>query len=376
MNKRIRATIHNVSAYCKGFHRITKAMISPSLQWPGTAHQMALLIFRYVLRRFVQRVRMRILIASYGLLSFPVCTPHCRCILRYTIISRSTAPSERICGSFVAFLGPSLDSAQRKALVDMKSAAATGGSRRSAERVQSLFDTIGADVYDTFNDAFSFGLHRQWKKQLAKRSMPRDHSQRFRQSVHALDVCCGTGDVAFALARQLEVYGIANGRVVGIDFAEHLLDQARSRSQSFTARNTLELMFQTADATSLPFDDLEFDCATVGYGLRNVADKDAMMAELARVLKANCRVAILDFNSPDEGECNAPLMVQRGVLNNAVVPAASLVGLEDEYEYLYPSIASFESGYEQEVLALRNGFSQAQHTPIAGGLMGILVAVK
>jgi demethylmenaquinone methyltransferase/2-methoxy-6-polyprenyl-1,4-benzoquinol methylase len=234
-----------------------------------------------------------------------------------------------------------------------------GAQQREGAEAQELFDAIGPGTYDAFNDAFSLGLHRRWKRLAAQEALPRGHLARR----CALDACCGTGDLAQAL-RELGGSGCS---VTGVDVSEELLSAARARSP--------HVAFLREDATDLSFPANSFDCATVGYGLRNVRSRASMMRELARVLRPNCRLAVLDFNNAGN-PASLEMQVQRAALENAVVPAARVVGLGAEYEYLYPSIEGFETGREQELLALQNGFSQAWHQPIAGGLMGLLVAIK
>ena len=127
------------------------------------------------------------------------------------------------------------------------------------------------------------------------------------------------------------------------------------------------------DATDLPFLDEEFDSATMGYGLRNVDDRPRALMELRRVLKPGAKVAILDFNNSLDPTVDA---AQGWALQNIVVPAARVYGLEDEYAYLRPSIKMFPTGPEQEAMAIAAGFTDARHTELAFGLMGLLVCQK
>lgn len=196
----------------------------------------------------------------------------------------------------------------------------------------------------------------------------------------ALDVCCGSGDVALLLAGRVK----AGGSVVGLDFAPAMLaDAARREEAAFNRRRPTSpfspgtapapIQWVEGDATALPFPDASFDAATLSYGLRNVSSPSAALAELARVLKPGGRVAVLDFNhSPN------PLVdgIQGALLDGLVVPAARAAGVGPQYEYLRPSIAAFPTGPEQEALALKAGFSAAVHHEVGLGLMGCLVAVK
>jgi SAM-dependent methyltransferase len=117
----------------------------------------------------------------------------------------------------------------------------------------------------------------------------------------ALDVCCGSGDLAFELAR---VVG-ATGHVTGLDFAAEMLEDAESRRAAApgvrpASRPPARMSWVQGDALALPFPDASFDAATMGYGLRNVADIPRALAELARVLKPGASAAVLDFNNSED----------------------------------------------------------------------------
>ncbi|GBF89833.1 hypothetical protein Rsub_02537 [Raphidocelis subcapitata] len=231
---------------------------------------------------------------------------------------------------------------------------------------QQLFNRI-APVYDELNDRLSLGQHRVWKRMAVRWSgAAPGHA--------ALDVCCGSGDLAFELARAVG----AAGSVVGLDFAAEMLDDARARAEAAAAprpaaRPPPAMAWVQGDALDLPFPDCSFDAATMGYGLRNVADVPRALSELARVLKPGASAAVLDFNNNTD-----PLVdgVQAFFLERLVVPAAAAYGLADEYEYLRPSIKRFPTGAEQEAMALAAGFAEARHYPVGFGLMGCLVATK
>lgn len=144
-----------------------------------------------------------------------------------------------------------------------------------ASQVRSLFGTI-APRYDLINDLQSFWLHRQWKRRLVALASPKSGER-------ALDLCCGTGDIAAELARR-------GASVCGLDFsAEMLTVAARKHSGPFWLQ---------ADAQQIPFCDQSFDIVTIGYGLRNLADWQRGLAEMRRVAKPGARLLILDFGKP------------------------------------------------------------------------------
>lgn len=227
-----------------------------------------------------------------------------------------------------------------------------------ASEIRDLFDRI-APVYDQLNNGLSLGQHRVWKRMAVKWSEP-DAGE------IGLDLCCGSGDLAQLLARQVG----ATGQVYGVDFSSALLAIAEQRIKN--QYPPLPIRWVEANALDLPFEDNYFDAATMGYGLRNVTDIPRCLSELYRVLKPGAKAAILDFHRPKE-----PLMraFQQWYLENAVVPAAERLGLTEEYAYIAPSLDRFPTGREQVNLAQKAGFA-ATHYPIAGGMMGVLVVTK
>lgn len=154
------------------------------------------------------------------------------------------------------------------------------GEQRAA-RVQDLFASI-ATRYDLINDLQSFGLHRAWKRRLVNLAAPAPGGR-------ALDVCCGTGDIAQALAAR-------GARVTGLDFSPAMLDVARGRTRR-TDHPAPE--FVEGDAQNLPFADGEFDLVTVGYGLRNLADWRRGLNEMWRVTRPGGSLWVLDFGKPE-----------------------------------------------------------------------------
>ncbi|MGP8053595.1 MAG: ubiquinone/menaquinone biosynthesis methyltransferase [Limisphaerales bacterium] len=159
----------------------------------------------------------------------------------------------------------------------------TPGEQR-ATRVNDLFAAI-ARRYDLLNDLQSFGLHRRWKQQVAGLAAVQPGSR-------ALDLCCGTGDIAFALARR-------GAAVTGLDFSRQMLEVAEARNQirDLKSRGRNPTFIQ-GDALQIPFPDATFDAVTVGYGLRNLAGWEAGLAEMLRVAKPGGRLVVLDFGKP------------------------------------------------------------------------------
>ena len=229
----------------------------------------------------------------------------------------------------------------------------------SATDIKVIFDRI-APVYDDLNNWLSLGQHRIWKRMAVKWSNP--------QAVDtALDLCCGSGDLTMMLAKQVG----REGKVIGLDFAVEQLAIARQKQAQKCPH--LSISWVEGDALDLPFDNDYFDCATMGYGLRNVTNISLALQELHRVLKLNSQAAILDFHRPSQPYLRS---FQQWYLANVVVPGAKRLNMTEEYAYISPSLDRFPTGDEQVKLAQQTGFTSAIHYPLAGGMMGVLVLRK
>jgi demethylmenaquinone methyltransferase/2-methoxy-6-polyprenyl-1,4-benzoquinol methylase len=157
------------------------------------------------------------------------------------------------------------------------------GEERAA-KVNDLFARI-ARRYDLLNDLQSFGLHRSWKRRVVKLAGVRPGSQ-------ALDLCCGTGDISFALAER-------GAETTGLDFSAEMLEVAAVRSRNAGSRNTIKNPhFIHGDAQQIPFPENSFDIVTVGYGLRNLTSWERGLDEMFRVAKPGARLIVLDFGKP------------------------------------------------------------------------------
>lgn len=153
-----------------------------------------------------------------------------------------------------------------------------------AARVNELFGRI-APRYDLINDLQSFGLHRLWKRRLVRMAC-------ISAGEKALDLCCGTGDLAFALARS----GV---EVVGLDFTPGMLAVAEVRREQAPANLQKKITFQQGDAQQLPFPENSFKVVTVGYGLRNLSSWETGLSEMNRVAQPGGRLLVLEFGKPD-----------------------------------------------------------------------------
>jgi demethylmenaquinone methyltransferase/2-methoxy-6-polyprenyl-1,4-benzoquinol methylase len=213
------------------------------------------------------------------------------------------------------------------------------------EQVRSMFDRI-APVYDGMNRAMTLGLDRKWRRLTAEAVV--------RPGDRVLDACCGTGDLALAAAR-------AGGRVTGVDFSAEMLARAERKAPEFD--------WVQADAAALPFPDGSFETATVGFGIRNLADLEAGLGELARVLVPGGRLGCLEITKP------------RGVLRpffrlwfDGLVPlAGKVLPGGAAYSYLPASVRRFPGPEDLAAAMQRAGFADVGWRLLGGGIVALHV---
>ena len=220
------------------------------------------------------------------------------------------------------------------------------GTLRSDE-VRGMFDRI-APVYDAMNRVMTAGLDRSWRRLTVEAVVqPGDR---------VLDACCGTGDLAVAAERE-------GGIVTGLDFSPRMLERARRKSDTVT--------WVEGDLLALPFADDSFDSATVGFGVRNVADLEAALSELRRVLRPGGRLAILEITQP-RGLLKAffSLWFDRVVpLLGTVLPGGKA------YTYLPASVRRFPGAEELAALRERQGCGQVSYRLLGATIVALHVGV-
>ena len=222
-----------------------------------------------------------------------------------------------------------------------------------AGQIRGMFDRI-AGIYDLMNSAMTVGLHHRWRERAADLA-------ELGAGDSALDVCCGTGDLALELARRTG----PEGRVIGSDFSERMLDLAREK---VAERGTAGVRFEWGDALSLPYDEGAFDAVTVGFGVRNLADLERGVAELVRVLTPGGRLVILEITQPRR----PPLSIFFSVWFDRAVPLlGTLAGDRDAYSYLPDSVKSFPPPEGLALIMDRVGLEGIRYTVLAGGIITI-----
>jgi demethylmenaquinone methyltransferase / 2-methoxy-6-polyprenyl-1,4-benzoquinol methylase len=222
-----------------------------------------------------------------------------------------------------------------------------------AGQVRGMFDRI-AGVYDVMNTAMTAGLHHRWRERAVDRAgLSRGDT--------ALDVCCGTGD----LALELDTRVAPSGSVVGCDFSKPMLELARRKAER---AGTRRVSFDLADALELPYDDGSFDAVAVGFGVRNFADLDRGLAEMARVTRRGGRVVILEITQPQR----PPLSTFFSLWFDRIVPRlGTLAGDREAYTYLPDSVKRFPPPQGLAERMSRAGLERIRYTILAGGIIAI-----
>lgn len=230
----------------------------------------------------------------------------------------------------------------------------------ASHAVREMFTSI-APHYDLLNHVLSFNIDRLWWRRTARVF---DDVLNL-SGAKVLDLCCGTGDMAFALRKQAQRSGGAKAEILGADFSHAMLTRARAKSLSGGAS---ALRWIEADALNLPFPGAHFDLVTSAFGFRNLADYDAGLREIVRVLRPGGECGILDFSEP-KGTIGH---VYRFYFKQILPRIGTLIsGVRGPYAYLPNSVERFPE--PQEMLARMKiaGFGEATWTPYTFGIAGL-----
>ncbi|HLF11917.1 MAG TPA: bifunctional demethylmenaquinone methyltransferase/2-methoxy-6-polyprenyl-1,4-benzoquinol methylase UbiE [Gammaproteobacteria bacterium] len=228
------------------------------------------------------------------------------------------------------------------------------------DRVRSVFDSV-APRYDLMNDVMSGGLHRLWKRfTVAKSGLKAGQT--------ALDVAAGSGDLSVRLARRVG----PSGRVVVTDINASMLASGRDRLLNAGLAGNVD--YVQADAETLPFKASTFHCVSIGFGLRNVTDKDAALAAMFRVLKPGGRLLVLEFSKAHLGALE-PLYE---LYSLQVLPrlGAWLASDAASYRYLAESIRRHPDQETLKGMLERQGFERCEYYNLAAGIVALHVGYR
>jgi demethylmenaquinone methyltransferase/2-methoxy-6-polyprenyl-1,4-benzoquinol methylase len=216
-----------------------------------------------------------------------------------------------------------------------------------------LFLTI-ADRYDLITRLLSFGRDQRWKVLLVGHARPGP-------GVRALDLACGTGDIAFRLAEQ-------GASVAGLDFTARMIELARRKP------NGSRVSWVVGDMACLPISARQFDVVTTGYGLRNVPEIRTTLSEIHRVLTPGGVLCVLDFDRPERRLVRSVYLAYLTVVGSVL--GLALHGDPDTYRYIPASIRRYPGARGVAALMRSAGFDPVEVRPLLGGLMAIHIARK
>ncbi|MTI84925.1 MAG: demethylmenaquinone methyltransferase [Firmicutes bacterium] len=232
--------------------------------------------------------------------------------------------------------------------------------RNKEQYVHAIFSSI-AHRYDLLNTTLSLNRDKYWRRfAVEKTGLTAGGS--------ALDICCGTGMLTMELAKT----GGSKGTIVGLDFCENMLAKAHENISKFPLRNCIELV--QGNAIQLPFADNTFDCATIGFALRNVPDVEKTINEMRRVVKPGGKVVSLELSKP-----SVPVFKQVYYLYfNRLVPLLGKIGIGQNgpYSYLPNSVKIFPHQKEIRNLFARLQLLDAVYFELTGGIATVHVGTK
>jgi demethylmenaquinone methyltransferase/2-methoxy-6-polyprenyl-1,4-benzoquinol methylase len=235
----------------------------------------------------------------------------------------------------------------------------TTTEKQASEWVRTMFEDV-APKYDFLNHVLSFNVDRLWRKRLLRAVRPILN----KPGAKLLDLCCGTGDVL------LELQQATRNAVVGADFCHPMLVTAREK----IGRRSFPSAVFEGDALSLPLRDESLDLLTIAFGFRNLANYEAGLNELRRVLKRGGMLAILEFSHPR----GLFIKASYGLYSKVLLPAIGglFSGSREAYEYLPASIQRFPRAEQLRDMMSNAGFSEAGFELLSGGIAALHTGEK
>lgn len=234
--------------------------------------------------------------------------------------------------------------------------------KNSPETIRLMFDSI-AKQYDRTNAILSFSMHKLWNRYLIERAIDPKQPQVL------LDLCCGTGEIAFTYLAKTENPITA----YMLDFSEGMLNCAKSKADCEILRKH-DIHYLQADAQAVPLTAESVDCASIAYGIRNIKDPQKCFQEVARVLKPEGVFGILELTQPS----NRLLRAGHNFYLRNLLPVIGKFAAsnEDAYRYLCNSINSFTPPEQLAAMLKSTGFRKVERHPLMGGIATVLIAQK
>ncbi len=232
---------------------------------------------------------------------------------------------------------------------------------RDSESVSGMFARI-APSYDRINRAMCFGLDVLWRKKLVRSVKECVGSN----GIEILDCACGSGDVCLELSRS-----IPGASIIGIDFCPQMLAAAKEKAAKYAPNSKIE--FLNGDCCALPFEDSRFDAATIAFGFRNFNDRRKCLEEIARVLKPDGLLAILEV-----ARAGGIFAFFQRVFMCGAVPAIAKIfgGRREDYKYLAHTTMDYPHNPEVMRILESAGFSMVKIAPMAFGMVALNTAQK
>ena len=221
-----------------------------------------------------------------------------------------------------------------------------------------MFDRV-APRYDALNALMSAGLHDDWRRRAASAA-----NARLGDSI--LDVCCGTGDLTLELAQRVG----PSGTVLGCDFSGEMISRAAKKAED---RHLDQARFEHADTLNLPYENESFAAATMGFALRNLADHEAGVAEMARVVRPGGAVVVLEFTRP----MRPPFSIFYDFWFDRLVPLFGRLSKDAAaYSYLPASVREFTDPKGLAAMFANAGLAEIRYRILAGGIVTIHSGIR
>lgn len=228
--------------------------------------------------------------------------------------------------------------------------------------IQTMFSSI-AKKYDRANALLSFQLHKKWNAKLVQTVVGNNHPNTL------LDLCCGTGDIAFNYLKNAKQ---KKGAFL-LDFCEEMLEIAREKAKHLNLDHH-HIIYIKADAQEIPLINESVSCATMAYGIRNIKDPKKCLNEVYRVLRPGGTCGILELTKPK----NPILKLGHQIYLRVVLPLVGrwLTSNQDAYQYLCDSIQSFIPPEDIEKAMKEAGFTETERISLSGGIATIVLGKK